>query len=46
MASDARKNWEAANKIESVSEDHLYHYDSQKYNQQLSSRPWTKEFVL
>jgi hypothetical protein len=46
MASDARKNWETANKIENVDGDQLYHYDSQKYNNSLSARPWTKEYFI
>jgi len=42
MASDiARKKFESDNKIESIDSDQLYKYDNKKYQEFLSTKPWT-----
>jgi len=43
MSSDARKNWEAANKIESVDADQLYKYESDTYQKGIAHRPWKQD---
>jgi len=44
MASDiARKKFESDNKIESIDSDQLYKYDNKKYQEFLSTKPWTKD---
>ena len=40
---DARKNWEAANNIETVEKDAVYFYDNAKQQEQLKNRPWKTE---
>jgi len=42
-AQDAKKKFEADNKIECIEADQLYQYDNAKYQASLSSRPWTKD---
>jgi len=42
-ADNARKKWEAENKIESIEGDQLYKYDNKKYQEFRSTRPWTKD---
>jgi COP9 signalosome complex subunit 5 len=39
----ARKKWEAENKIEAIEGDQLYKYDNEKYQAFLQSKPWTKD---
>eukprot|EP01114_Cavostelium_apophysatum_P003471 TRINITY_DN1336_c0_g1_i1.p1 TRINITY_DN1336_c0_g1~~TRINITY_DN1336_c0_g1_i1.p1 ORF type:complete len:332 (-),score=68.94 TRINITY_DN1336_c0_g1_i1:59-1054(-) len=43
MSDAARKKFEADHKIESVDVDHLFKYDNKKYQEFLSTRPWTKD---
>lgn len=43
MSADARKKWEAENKIESADIESLYKYDNKKYQEALSQRPWKNE---
>jgi len=40
---DAKKKFESDNKIESIEADQLYKYDNKKYQEFLSTRPWTKD---
>jgi len=40
---NARKKWEAENKIESVDGDILYKWDNQKYQAFLATKPWSKD---
>ncbi|PRP75530.1 Mov34/MPN/PAD-1 family protein [Planoprotostelium fungivorum] len=43
MASDAQKNWEAANKIETIEGDQLYKWDHEKNQAFLAAKPWAKD---
>jgi len=40
---DARKKWEAENKIESADIESLYKYDNKKYQEYLQAKPWKSD---
>lgn len=43
MAEASRRKFDTENKIESIEGDQLFKYDNKKYQEFLSSKPWTKD---
>ena len=46
-STNARKTWEMANNIESVSShDDIYKYDKKQQQDILAAKPWEREWVV